>query len=200
MGAEFTVGTLEEMCDNVVPEKLCDTCIYRNNVEQLKPCIIYRDDCEYYKKERDMTKGEKIAELINIRDNFNYTLAPREVFDDAIKALEQEPNTWSLDDAREDFMQDVYNTLDFLPTNEEANRIIDSFDRVTSNIEQEPKTGHWIAHPEIETSTPEYLMFYECSECGDKQCFCKTDIHKKRFCTNCGAKMVEPQESEVNNG
>ena len=36
--------------------KLCDTCIYRNNVEQLKPCIIYRDDCEYYEKERgDMT-------------------------------------------------------------------------------------------------------------------------------------------------
>lgn len=32
-----------------------------------------------------------IKELINIRDNFNYTLAPNEVFDDAIKALEQEP-------------------------------------------------------------------------------------------------------------
>ena len=52
--------------------------------------------------------------------------------------LEQEPKTWSLDDAREDFMSDVYNTLDFLPTNDEANRIIDSFDRVTSNIRQEP--------------------------------------------------------------
>ena len=37
-------------------KKLCDTCIYRNNVEQLKPCIIYRDDCEFYEKERgDMT-------------------------------------------------------------------------------------------------------------------------------------------------
>lgn len=59
----------------------------------------------------------------------------------ARKALEQEPNTWSLDDAREDFMHDVYNELDFLPTNEEANRIIDIFDRVTSSIEQEHK---WI--------------------------------------------------------
>lgn len=37
-----------------------------------------------------MTNEEKIAELINIRDNFNYTLAPREVFDEAIKALEQQ--------------------------------------------------------------------------------------------------------------
>lgn len=53
----------------------------------------------------------------------------------------QEPNTWSLDDAREDFMYDVYNELDFLPTNEEANRIIDIFDRVTRSIEQEHK---WI--------------------------------------------------------
>ena len=53
----------------------------------------------------------------------------------------QEPNTWSLDDAREDFMHDVYNELDFLPTNEEANRIIDIFDRVTSSVEQAPR---WI--------------------------------------------------------
>lgn len=55
-------------------------------------------------------------------------------------------------------------------------------------------TGQWIDHPEIETSTPKYLMFYECSECGDRQCFCKSDIHKKRFCSNCGCRMVEPQE------
>lgn len=64
------------------------------------------------------------------------------------------------------------------------------------DFREEPKTGHWVEHPEIETSTPEYLMFYECSECGDKQCFCKSDIHKKRFCGNCGCRMVEPQESE----
>ena len=51
------------------------------------------------------------------------------------KILEQQPKTWSLDDAREDFMHDVYNTLSFLPTNEEANLIIDSFDRVTSGLE-----------------------------------------------------------------
>ena len=62
--------------------------------------------------------------------------------EEAIKVLEQEPNTWSLEDAREDFMHDVYNTLDFLPTNNEANQIIDSFDRVTCSIKQEPKKGY----------------------------------------------------------
>lgn len=44
-------------------EKLCDTCRYRNNVEQLKPCIIYRDDCEYYEKERDDMTREEIVKL-----------------------------------------------------------------------------------------------------------------------------------------
>lgn len=40
----------------------------------------------------------------------------------------------TLDDAREDFMFDVYKILDFLPTNNEANQIIDVFDRVTSGL------------------------------------------------------------------
>ena len=29
--------------------KLCETCIYRNQDEYHKPCIVYWDDCEYYK-------------------------------------------------------------------------------------------------------------------------------------------------------
>ena len=41
--------------------KLCDTCIYRNNVEQLKPCIIYRDDCELYEKESDEMNDDLIS-------------------------------------------------------------------------------------------------------------------------------------------
>lgn len=40
----------------------------------------------------------------------------------------------TLDDAREDFMFDIYKILDFLPTNNEANQIIDVFDRVTSGL------------------------------------------------------------------
>ena len=95
----------------------------------------------------------------------------------AIKALEQEPktDTWSIKD------------------------VADTFKKHGLIREQEPTTGHWIEHPEIETSTPEYLMFYECSECGDRQCFCKSDIYKKRFCGNCGCRMIEPQENEDKN-
>ena len=76
-------------------------------------------------------------EEVPISDTDKLLLEVNKAICDNLKALDQESNTWSLDDAREDFMYDVYNTLDFLPTNEEANRIIDSFDRVTSSIEQE---------------------------------------------------------------
>ena len=69
--------------------------------------------------------------------------------------------------------------------------ILDAMSRIEDlpSVTPQPKTGHWIEHPEIETSVSEYIMFYECSECGDKQCFCKSNIHRKHFCNNCGAKM-----------
>lgn len=76
----------------------------------------------------------------------------------ACKALERELNAWSLDDAREDFMYDVYNILDFLPTNDEANQIIDSFDRVAKGIKQEPR---WIPVTErLPENGGRYLVNY----------------------------------------
>jgi len=74
--------------------KLCDTCTYRNNVEQLKPCIIYRDNCEYYEKEGNMTKEQSIKWLKDMLKNFDL---PQEQYQTAlemaIKALEQESKT-----------------------------------------------------------------------------------------------------------
>ncbi len=52
--------------------------------------------------------------------------------------------------------------------------------------EQEPKTGHWIE----EFNDLEGEVRFTCSSCGKYQPF-GTD-----YCYNCGAKMVEPQESE----
>ena len=127
-----------------------------------------------------MTNEQAKAEIMQIYG----VLSPskQQALDMAIKALEQEPNTWSLDDAREDFMSDVYNTLDFLPTNEEANRIIDSFDRVTSNIEQEPKMGHW-KRISIDLYVQHATAYYKCSECGEKV------IGEHNYCQFCGARM-----------
>ena len=56
-------------------------------------------------------------------------------------------------------------------------------------LKQEPKTGHWIEHPHEAGENWEYSK-YECSEC---HVWTEDDSD---FCPDCGAKMVEPQESE----
>lgn len=79
--------------------KLCDTCIYRNNVEQLKPCIVYRDDCNLYER-GDMTSDDAVSVIkrglddnsIDCFDTKQYMALYM-----AIKALEQEPKTDVLD-------------------------------------------------------------------------------------------------------
>lgn len=54
-------------------------------------------------------------------------------------------------------------------------------------LEQEPKTGHWIEDAEqhhVEKT-------YHCSECGHGVW---GEYEKTEYCGGCGAKMVEPQE------
>lgn len=63
--------------------------------------------------------------------------------------------------------------------------LVEALDKGIEALENQ-KIGHW-----IETD----LDIYECSEChiGTSVGF------KENFCSNCGAKMIEPQESEDNN-
>lgn len=56
---------------------------------------------------------------------------------------------------------------------------------VIETLEQEPKEGHWFAwKPEDD------VWRTTCSECGEET---RTLWD---YCPNCGAKMIEPQESE----
>lgn len=61
---------------------------------------------------------------------------------------------------------------------------LDGLKHIPSVTPQEPKTGHWILRPHI------YGVAF-CSECGFE-----LKINNTNYCPNCGAKMVEPQESE----
>ena len=45
---------------------------------------------------------------------------------------------------------------------------------------EEPKTGHWIEMP----------IGFRCSNCNE------LENKTTKYCSNCGAKMIEPQESE----
>ena len=80
------------------------------------------------------------------------------------------------------------------------------------NKEQEPKTGHWIEHDWEDMREKGY---YRCSVCGTgyqrfKKGTRKSDVpyidgqeytlhNIDNYCPNCGARMVESQESEVRN-
>ena len=54
--------------------------------------------------------------------------------------------------------------------------------------EQDLKTGHWITHKH------NGIEYMECSECSTW--FLRLYLTRNSYCPNCGAKMVEPQESE----
>lgn len=75
-------------------------------------------------------------------------------------------------------------------TEEEFNDYIQTLNKVMDWLEQEPKTGYWIRGHHG----------FECSNCHEsvegKWDDNIDDITGTLFCPNCGAKMIEPQESE----
>ena len=58
----------------------------------------------------------------------------------------------------------------------------------------QPKTGHWI--DEIDDYGK--VIWWHCDKCYEDSGF-TTDC-KWKYCPNCGAKMIEPQETETWNG
>jgi len=57
------------------------------------------------------------------------------------------------------------------------------------NADVQQKTGHWIAN-----KAKYYPGWVHCSECGEDW----THLGRPPYCPACGAKMIEPQESEDN--
>lgn len=55
-------------------------------------------------------------------------------------------------------------------------------------VTPQPKTGHWIRVDENKL---------RCSECEVTHFIAQYPSGKIGWCPNCGAKMIEPQESEV---
>lgn len=88
------------------------------------------------------------------------------------------PETW------EEF-EKQYGFTDDKETYTNGARLIPSF-RVKQWLEQEPKTGHWIAIDE------EPHEDYECDNCGYtiSTYTANTEPHTEyKFCPNCGARM-----------
>ena len=58
-----------------------------------------------------------------------------------------------------------------------------------------PQTGHWITEIKSDLRDDMWPTNPKCSECGGEPYYSNT-IYNYKFCPYCGAKMVEPQESE----
>jgi hypothetical protein len=103
------------------------------------------------------------------------------------RVLEQKQTTKN--DLGVDCIVDIlgsYTDLDIPYKRKIAENILTKLPSVTP---QEPKTGHWIEDAEqhhVEKT-------YHCSECGHGAW---GEYEKTEYCGGCGAKMVEPQESE----
>jgi rubrerythrin len=59
------------------------------------------------------------------------------------------------------------------------------------SVTPQPKIGRWIADVDRWGDIVTTVNGYRCSECN------AFNTDKDNFCPNCGAKMLEPQESEV---
>jgi hypothetical protein len=109
---------------------------------------------------------------------------------DAIEALSEEPCEDAISrQAVLDTMSEL-NTISFYEAQEDSN---ECYHELRKAMEQLPsvtpmqKTGQWIENaPECQNIDPPYI----CSECGNMH------LRKTNYCDQCGAKMVDPQESE----
>ena len=99
--------------------------------------------------------------------------------------LEQEPTTKNdlgVDCiSREQAKAAIREKFKDLPSRVEINAILNDLPSVTP---QEPKTGHWIDDTKYGGT--------ECSECGKWYPHATIAKSEIKYCSECGAKMVEP--------
>lgn len=122
--------------------------------------------------------------------------------DEIIKALEQEPTT-KKDLAvkcvsREEVEQLIYR---FLKKGTDENIAFYEHFLDLPSVTLQTKKGHWIDTDYGHYYNDGYIETTElrCSCCNEKVEWDIALSHKPYYCENCGAKMVEPQESEGKN-
>ena len=100
----------------------------------------------------------------------------------AISALSAEPCGYAISKDK------VFDILDYW-YDEDSDGYVQACKSINElpSVHAEPRTGHWIYTGDITTDG-----MCRCSECNTE--FDPSEA--RRFCSNCGAKMVDPQESE----
>lgn len=137
-------------------------------------------------REEEMTNGFAQIVLVQLNTDEQLNVREHEAIRVAIKALEQQ----TCEDAisREDALMALTGEWTEL-TDELIHRFIRRIKKLPS-VNPQPKIGHWISHYDEDAKEG----WYECDRCHTERAF-NTD-----YCPDCGAKMVESQESEVEDG
>ena len=146
-----------------------------------------------------MTREEKQKAIDALKISAPVMAVTQEEFNDYIQTinqimdwLEQEPTTKNdlgVDTVSRKAVHDMLENLPITVEDKWFNWLQKACMRLAdlpSVTPQEPKTGHW----KEEFNDIEGEVRFTCSSCGKFQLF-GTD-----FCYHCGARMVEPQESE----
>ena len=136
-----------------------------------------------------MTREEAILHMVLRRAELENSVGDLEedikAFDMAIKALETEPcdDVISRADAQTEIMMFAGNEKN---NDEIYIKVSDAIQllRESPSVTPKQKTGYWIDHDK----------HIECDKC--KTWFLKDHLIRKSYCPNCGAKMVDTQESE----
>ena len=101
--------------------------------------------------------------------------------EEAIKILRKEIECLSHTKCEDCILEAACDPIKTTPYDSEY---IEVYEMAITALEQEPKTGHWDDIPKYKD------IAWQCHECR------YFTTMKHNYCPSCGAKMVDPQESE----
>lgn len=90
--------------------------------------------------------------------------------------------------SRQDAIEALNKMKIYRPLDSDRYVISDCLNRIVNLPSAQPKKGHWIMTHDYFTG--ESIYYAKCSICGEDS------LEEGNYCHNCGAKMVDPQESE----
>ena len=89
-------------------------------------------------------------------------------------------------------LQESHDMMRSYDIDSSESRLMTALDMAIKALEQEPKTGHWIAY---EVRLPDRtILNYRCSVCGRKLIGYNTETLSEAPYCHCGAKMQEEKE------
>lgn len=171
----------QEPCEDVAKERYEDLCEYfggakdiLKNREDFKAWL-YRIKWHIHKAEELSAENDDLRDQLDMRDRFQ----KREPCEDAI----------SRQTVKMQMIKYGFHAPDMTVT---------EFIEDLPSVNPQPKTVHWILQPSNKEQGERDFIWWKCSECG-QVIYSETEKDRREFhafCSRCGAKMVDPQESE----